>query len=131
MIDQTNIDTGVVIEKLTPFASNEKGMTIEQMERSTIKYLIGYRSKGAQFGNHYHEGKSGSKNPEILWLLQGCWSLEYKALNEKSFTKVQVVAPSRVEIYPNIIHKIEALEDSVFIEFNSLKEHNQDTKYPE
>ena len=123
--------TGVSIEKLAPFSKNEKGMTIEKAERSGKAYLLGYRNKGVEFGNHFHRGRSISKNPELLWLISGRWKLSVRNIIEDNFKTTELKAPVRVEIHPNIIHKIYSKTDSIFIEFNSLQEHIDDTEYPD
>ena len=106
-------------------------MTIEKPERSGKAYLLGYRNKGVEFGNHYHRGKSNSKNPEVLWLISGEWELSVRNIKEGEFISTELKAPVRIEIHPNVIHKIYSITDSIFIEFNSLQEHIDDTQYPD
>ena len=122
---------GVTTEPFEPFSSNEKGSTYEQSERPNKTFLMGIRKEGAVFGNHYHLGKNAAKNPEILWLLSGQWKLEVRPVNESRFKEAIISAPSRIEIHPHIVHRVTALTDSLFLEFNSLEEHIKDTAYPE
>lgn len=93
--------------------------------------ILAFREKGSISGNHWHEGISKSKNPEELLLVKGNLRLDWTTDLEGAYTEsTRVQAPALIRIYPLVKHRIEALEDLCFVEFNSLEEHAKDTKYP-
>lgn len=44
--------------------------------------------------------------------------------------EVDLHAPLKLKIYPNVLHSFRAETECVFLEFNSLDEHVADTYYP-
>lgn len=119
-----------VIESLNLLSENEKGSTYTIEERPTSDYLFASRKAGAEFGNHWHEGKSDTKNPEILFFLSGhmkMWISDTDGTNEE---EVDLVAPLKLKIYPLALHRFKAETDCMFLELNSLEDHVADTFYP-
>lgn len=119
------------IENLNLLSENDKGITYTFDERPTSGFLLASRKAGALFGNHWHKGDSETKNPEILLFISGemtMWISETDGSNEK---KVDLQAPLKLKIYPDALHRFEAVTDCTFLEFNSLEEHVADTYYPE
>ena len=109
--------------------TDERGSSYELKIRQTDGFLLANRKKGSVSGNHWHEGKSKSKNPEILLLISGKMLLEIKDLETNEVYKETLNGPVQVEIYPMALHTLTALEDCIFLECNSLEEHKRDTKY--
>jgi len=93
--------------------------------------ILAYREKGSLSGNHWHEGKSESKNPEELLLVKGKVRVEWTTDLEGDYIEERLVsAPILIRIHPMVKHRLEALEDICFVEFNSIEEHANDTQYP-
>jgi len=106
---------------------DERGTTAEIMLDRGGNTLSIFRKQGTVFGNHYHEGKEQTKNPEKFYLLHGKLKFEYKLVGEKAWSEVLVDVPAKIDIYPNIVHRVTALADSYMLELNSLQEHINDT----
>lgn len=109
---------------------DERGTTSEiGLDRGGQALSI-FRKQGTVFGNHYHEGIEPTKNPEKFYVLHGKLKFETRYINQTEWTESIVEAPSKIEIYPNVIHRVTALTDAYMLELNSLQEHIKDTKYP-
>lgn len=118
------------IESFHLLSENEKGSTYTIEERPTSDYLFASRKADATFGNHWHEGKSKTKNPEVLFLMSGkmkMWISDTDGSNEK---EVDLEAPLKLKIYPLALHRFKAETDCMFLEMNSLDDHVADTLYP-
>ncbi|QNR25839.1 hypothetical protein [Croceimicrobium hydrocarbonivorans] len=93
--------------------------------------ILAFRKKGSISGNHWHEGKSTTKNPEEMLIISGRLKLEWTDEPEGIYQHSKLIeAPALIRINPGIKHRVEALEDLCFLEFNSLAEHAADTLYP-
>ena len=121
----------IEIENLETVSQNDNGSTHTFSTLSRSGFILANRAKGTVSGNHYHEGKSAAKNPEILVLTQGRVLLEGKLLTGEPVFNQELEAPVLVKIYPKVIHTLTALTDIQFLEFNSLQEHKSDTQYPQ
>lgn len=102
---------------------DRRGPTYEWKFPSGHQITVFEREKGTKFGGHYHKDEDPSKNPERFYLVRG-------RLNAVLFM-VPVVGPAEnpvrlecafeagdtIEIYPYTYHKMEALEDCIFIEY--------------
>ncbi len=122
----------VRIESIYFKGKDERGVTGEiSNENRQGPYILAYRKEGSRSGNHYHQGLSNLKNPEVLFLLQGRISLRYAPVNssgEKGEEQTETVqAPARIEVSKWTWHEIEFLEDSCFFELNSFAEGDKDT----
>ena len=115
---------------LKEIGKNDAGSTYELITRPTSAYLIGYRKEGATFGNHWHTGKSESKNPEVFILITGKVDIELNHVETGESKKMMIKAPFVLEIEPYWKHTLKAIQDISFLELNSLDEHQQDTNYP-
>ena len=114
----------------TPFEAlgkDERGTTTEIILDRAGKALSIYRKAGTVFGNHYHSGSQVAKNPEIFWLLHGKLKFEYKTVEASEWQTETVESATKMEIYPNVVHRVTALTDSYMLELNSLQEHIDDT----
>lgn len=118
------------IEKIVPFSENANGTTAQWTIPPTSGCLYVTRVKGAQFGGHYHEGKSTSKNPETLFFIRGNMRMWISKPDGTQEEEVALNAPLVLRIFPGNLHRFEALEECAFLEFNTLDEHIADTKYP-
>lgn len=109
---------------------NDLGKTLEVVNSNSNKLILAYRKAGSMSGNHYHTGSEERKNPEVLYLISGEVQLELEHLPtgiKESFT---ASAPCKLQIFPNTIHRLQAVTDIIFLEMNSLEEHQRDTLYP-
>jgi hypothetical protein len=89
--------------------------------------LICYRNKDTKSGNHYHTGKSKSKDPEKILLLKGEVALKWRSRNQKNWEEIGCSAPIEIHIPTGVIHILWAKTDILFIEQNTLDEHQGDT----
>lgn len=108
---------------------DERGTTAEIVLERSGNALSIFRKQGTVFGNHYHEGIEPAKNPEKFYLLHGKLLFEYRNIESENWEQKEIESPAKIEIYPNILHKVTALTDAYMIELNSLQEHINDTKY--
>lgn len=115
---------------ITPFSfvgEDERGTTAEIELTRGGKVLSIFRKKDTVFGNHYHTGSQTTKNPEIFWLLHGELLMEYRSIDSLEWIEVAAKGPTKMEIYPNVLHRVTALTDAYMLELNSLEEHIADT----
>lgn len=93
----------------------------------TGTFMICTRTAGSTSGQHYHEGKSANKNPEVLFLLNGKANIHYCGLDEKEIRTLLVEAPARIEVPILVWHELEAVTDCAFMEMNSLEDVRNDS----
>ena len=117
----------VKITKFNFLSADERGSTLEFPLERMGNSLFAFRKEGTLSGNHYHKGIENNKNPEILWVLQGELKLRYKHVEDDNWEERLIIGPSKVEIFPNIIHVLEGLTDFFMLELNSLEQHVNDT----
>jgi quercetin dioxygenase-like cupin family protein len=109
------------LEVITHKASSEdaRGRIVKYpLAEPARELVVVERNKGTVSGDHYHRGLDESKNPERLFVVKGRVNLDVKNLStgEKSS---QIIGPlTELRIYPNVYHRLDALEDCVFIEVN-------------
>ena len=117
-VSVSNIDVKAIDERgaLHYFSTNRTG-----------EFLLVYRKAGSISGQHYHTGKSLGKNPEEMLLVQGTLTMNWKNLKNNETGTIEITAPSRVIIEPNVWHEVIASTDIVFIELNSLVDGSEDT----
>lgn len=121
----------IVVEDLNKLGENDNGATFTLETRPTSGFIFAQRKKGSKSGNHYHNGVSSTKDPEIILLTSGAISLYGKDLESGEESELTVNAPAQVAIGKNILHILTALSDITFLEFNSIQEHQADTNYPD
>lgn len=93
--------------------------------------ILAYREKGSFSGDHWHEGDALAKNPEELLLVKGKVRIEWTINLEGNYEHTKILqAPLLIRVYSGVKHRLEALEDVCFIEFNSIAEQQNDTFYP-
>lgn len=117
------------VEPLNKIGDNERGCTWLFDNERTGELMMGYRVKGSLSGKHYHEGRSPQKSPEIFLLVHGEMEVYAKNLKTGEEIRERYTAPCRMEIGPYVWHEVVALTDISFIEFNSLQQHIDDTRY--
>lgn len=120
----------VRIKPVQLLSENDRASTYTIKNELNKEYILAFRKAGSVSGNHYHKGISEGKRPERLLLLSGKAMLEWKHVEDKEWKNKEITAPCLLEIDPNTVHKIKAISDIGFMEFNSLEEHKQDTFYP-
>lgn len=109
--------------------SDHRGTTCEYYHERLGGHLILYRKAGTVSGRHYHKGTSLTKNPEILMVLHGTCTLNWVNLPGNAMQTATVTGPTRLEIPPFTWHEIVTITDCVFMELNSIAEHEADTFY--
>lgn len=112
---------------IIPAGMDERGYTAEFEQQRIGTQLIVYRKAGTVSGRHYHKGLSQTKNPEILILLSGSCTINWKHIDEAEIQTAQYEAPVHFEIPTFIWHEIIPTTDCTFIEQNSIAEHAADT----
>jgi hypothetical protein len=117
----------IVIMPFSFVGEDERGTTAEIELTRGGKVLSIFRKKDTVFGNHYHTGSQVTKNPEVFWLLHGELRMEYRSINSLEWIEVEVKGPTKMEIYPNVLHRVTAITDAYMLELNSLEEHIADT----
>jgi hypothetical protein len=118
----------IVVTQFAYIGQDERGTTAEISLDRKGKALSIFRKKDTVFGNHYHKGSQATKNPEIFWLLHGELKFEYRHIESQEWIVMDAVAPVKIDIYPNVLHRVTALTDAYMLELNSLQEHIDDTK---
>lgn len=109
---------------------NAIGKTLELLNTSSNKLILAYRKVGSVSGNHYHTGSEERKNPEVLCLISGEVEVELEHLPTGTKERFAASAPCKLQIFPNTLHRLLAVTDIIFLEMNSLEEHQRDTRYP-
>ncbi len=93
----------------------------------TGDFMLCYRNAGSSSGQHYHEGISANKNPEIMYLFSGTAAIHWCPLGGSEIIVTEVSAPARVEVPINIWHQLIAVTDCCFIELNSMEDVQKDS----
>lgn len=113
--------------QIIPAGTDERGYTAEFEQDRTGTQLIVFRKAGSISGRHYHKGLSATKNPEILILLSGTCTFNWKHIDDAEVQTTEYTGPIKFEIAPYIWHEIIPVTDCTFIEQNSIAEHAADT----
>lgn len=117
------------ITTITPFNTDQRGFVAEYYHERIGQHLIVFSKAGAIRGRHYHKGLSITKNPEILILLSGSYTLNWREANTENIQTATVAAPAKIEIPAYTWHELVAITDCSFIELNALSEHAADVFY--
>jgi hypothetical protein len=117
--------------KITPLelcGTDDRGSSLQwSSEGRSGNFIVGYRHAGSSSGQHYHEGKSDNKNPEILFLFSGKVAIHWCALDGHKIETVYAEAPARIEVPVYVWHQLIAETDCCFIELNSLDDVQKDS----
>ena len=119
--------TLVNIKPFDILGNDLKGMTATfSLSRKQQDFIFLLRKAGSISGNTYHEGKNEGTNPKTFILAQGEIELNYRDIKQTKKNTVTVIAPSLIEISPNVTHSVVALTDIVIFECNSISDIQQD-----
>lgn len=116
--------------KVTPVelvGADDRGSNHVWSSDRTGEMILCYRKAGSSSGQHYHEGKSAGKNPEILYLLTGEASIHWCPLGGNSIQTIRAIAPARIEVPILVWHQLVADTDCCFIEMNSMDDVRKDS----
>lgn len=119
------------IISIEPFNTDQRGYVAEYYHDRIGQHLIVFSKAGAVRGRHYHKGISLTKSPEILILLSGKYTINWREANTNNTKTAMVDAPARLEIPAYTWHELIAVTDCSFIELNSISEHVADVFYEE
>jgi len=117
----------VTVTPLALIGQDDRGASYTWDASRTGQFIMCFRNAGSSSGQHYHEGKSDNKNPEILYLTSGKAALHWCPLGEKEIHVTEIIAPARVEVPVNVWHQLIAITDCSFLELNSLEDVQQDS----
>lgn len=120
-------DTLVVIKPFNVLGNDPKGITANfSLPRKQADFIFLQRSAGSISGNTYHEGKNEGTNPKTFILAAGEIEFNYRDVNQVKKNTIKVIAPSLIEVSPNVTHSVEALTDIIIFECNSISDIQQD-----
>jgi hypothetical protein len=68
-------------------------------------------------GNTYHQWTCAGTNPKTFILLSGV--VKIKVGEDTVFENI-IDEPATILVFPKVVHKIEVIEDAIFIECNSI-----------
>ena len=117
----------VQVQTINIKAFDERGALHYFSTDRTGEFLLVYRNAGTVSGQHYHKGNTVGKNPEDMLLVQGKAYLHWKDIITYEEERIELIAPTRVQIPANIWHELTAITDIIFIELNSLSDGSEDT----
>ncbi len=86
------------------------------------------RKKGSIAGNHYHTGSDPTRNPEIQFVVSGKISFYAKNLDTGEDGTFIILPNTEIRIFPRVFHRMEMLEDAVFLEFHTEVSDCSDVK---
>jgi len=117
----------VTVTPLELLGQDERGANYIWSSDRTGDFMMCFRKAGSSSGQHYHEGKSAYKNPEILFVMTGQAELHWCPLGEKEIRVTPITAPAKVVVAINIWHQLVAVTDCALIEMNSIADVQQDS----
>jgi hypothetical protein len=133
-IKNTFMDTSKLIEiipwtELSP--GDQRGPTYGIDFEPKNWFIIAKRFKGQVAGKHYHKGTTKSKNPELLFFLEGTMKLVLKDMKTGTDETLEITGPVLLKIPPYIYHEVHPLTDVYFMEFNEERsDFKHDTVWP-
>ncbi len=111
-----------------PRHEDERGTTFGYVGGPYGEILIVRRKRGAIAGNHYHTGSDPARNPEIQFVVSGKISFYAKNLDTGEEGTFMVSPNTEIRISPRVFHRMEMLEDTVFLEFHTEVSDFQDVR---
>ena len=117
---------GVEIKPLNQIGNDERGKTSTFSIRETKNFVLIQRVKGSLSGNTYHKGISPNTNPKIFILLNGSIMFRYRHVNDTKHDEIHLSEPSLIYVHPYVAHSVEALEDIMMLECNSIEDIKDD-----
>jgi quercetin dioxygenase-like cupin family protein len=106
------------IEKIEPVFEDKRGKIIDILDDEEILHVgIITSNKGAVRGNHFHNIAK-----QYNYILKGVMELTVKeSINSKDQPETHILEKGHfVYIPPKVIHSLKALEDSVFLDLNTV-----------
>ena len=120
-------DELVSIKPFNVFGNDSKGITADfSLSRKQADFIFLQRFAGSISGNTYHEGKNEGTNPKTFILASGEIEFNYRDVTKDKKYTTKVIAPSLIEVRPNVVHSVEALTDIIIFECNTLSDIQQD-----
>ena len=117
----------IKVTSLDLLGADDRGSGYLWNSDRTGDFMVCYRNAGSSSGQHYHEGKSDNKNPEVLYLFTGKAAIHWCPLGGNEIVVTEVTAPARVEVPVNVWHQLIAVTDCCFIELNSMEDVQKDS----
>jgi hypothetical protein len=118
--------------KIIPLESlshDDRGYVGEYYHDRAGRHLLVFCNAGAIRGRHYHKGLSPTKNPEIIILVSGKCTINWRNLDTSTMSTETITGPAKMQISANTWHEFVAQTDCSFLELNSIAEHKSDTFY--
>ncbi len=107
---------------------DERGGTFGYVGGPYGEIMIIRRKKGSIAGNHYHTGSDPTRNPEIQFVVSGKISFYARNLDTGEEGTFTVSPNTEIRISPMIFHRMEMLENTVFLEFHTEASDCSDVK---
>tara|TARA_R110002126_G_scaffold222359_1_gene367530 strand:- start:5756 stop:6151 length:396 start_codon:yes stop_codon:yes gene_type:complete len=121
-----NYKDKIVIRPLDLLGKNDKGDTFSFSIRETENFIYIHRKKGTLSGNTYHTGVSRFTNPKLFVLLSGKIVFRYRHIEDSNHEEVVISEPSIIEVFPQVTHSVEAVDDIFMLECNSIADIEDD-----
>jgi hypothetical protein len=115
-----------VITPLNLLGKNERGETFSFSIRERENFIYIQRKSGSLSGNTYHTGKSKFTNPKLFVLLSGKIIFRYRHIEDSKHEEVEISEPSIIQIFPQVTHSVEAIDDIFMLECNSIADIEDD-----
>lgn len=113
----------IKIEKIKQYLNDpEKGTSFKVSNFGKPVISIIKRKKNTISGEHYHFGKTKSKNPETLILISGKIELYLEDVKTKESETMTIEENTLFEIPPYVYHEVKGLTDFIALEFNVNEE---------
>lgn len=110
--------------KTIPFAAigqDQRGLTASfKLSRKQDDFIFITRKAGSISGNTYHKGVSAATNPKVFILLAGEIKFSYRKVGSQDICEQIIKSQNIIEVFPYIIHQVEALTDIIMLEANSI-----------
>ena len=123
----SNQNDYVAVMPFTKIGEDERGDTaVFSLSRSQQSFVFLTRKSGSLSGNTYHEGKNQGTSPKIFVLLNGKIKFSYRHVDDDRVFDRIIDEPSLIQVQPLVTHKVEVLEDAIFLECNSINDIRDD-----
>lgn len=120
-------DTLVKIKPFNVLGNDPKGITASfSLPRKQADFIFIQRNAGSISGHTYHEGKNEGTNPKTFILTSGEIEFSYREVSTLQKKTIKVIAPSLIEVKPNVVHSVYALTDITIFECNSISNIQED-----
>ncbi len=110
---------GIELINHNPRHQDERGDTFGYVGGPYGEIMIIRRKKSSIAGNHYHTGSDPTRNPEIQFVVSGRISFYAKNLDTNEESTFIISPNTEIRISPRVFHRMEMLEDTVFLEFHT------------